>query len=747
MSQENLGESVLKLTTDASGLVTGLGDAKEKLTAYDQIIQDVGKSIEKKLKQPTDEAAKAAKEAAKAAKEHEEAVKKLTTTMQGVVVAIGAAIKFGEMLMTAWADAEKSAAQLSGAVKTMAGEYPGMTARLNDYAEQLQKTTGYDEELSKSLLGQAITMGRTEEQAMDLLKTAIDLDAQGIMPLNTAFESLVTTFDGLAPRNRMLRAMTGELTEEQLRNGDAVKIISERLGNVGEEMFKLTGGTMQGFKNALGEIFESMGRVISVLANPALSAFTGFMNKIADLITKTMDLKTAQDAFHDGVATNAQKLMVANAAYDEHIKKLVELDAEYKRVDEQSSAMFRGGSAEKERVLSGITARKDELKKEAVEWLGVRNAAQKAIDAEGKPPDPPPPRLETERRDTIDYYDTVAGKLAKQRLLDADYYQQAVTNTEALKNDEIIANEEITKSDAKLASERLAWLKSLHDADKKNADDRVAAEKQANDDVIASYKEYAGNVLTTVSGLVTQLQGIYDMDAQNKIDAIDRWLEDALDALDAEMQAELTAAGLSDETEREKLEQALEEAKASGDQGAIDEAQRQLDRYDIEQEYLAKKEALEKEAAQKRYEVELAQWKNTQAFAIVSAVIQGAVAIMTGFSQLGPIGGAIAAAVIAGILAVQIALIATQVPPPPPELAEGGIVMPRPGGTLVRVAEAGMPEPVIPLNRMGEVLSQYAGGGSAAGGVNQTNTFYVETELDLERATVKLSRRLRSALR
>lgn len=37
-----------------------------------------------------------------------------------------------------------------------------------------------------------------------------------------------------------------------------------------------------------------------------------------------------------------------------------------------------------------------------------------------------------------------------------------------------------------------------------------------------------------------------------------------------------------------------------------------------------------------------------------------------------------------------------------PELAEGGIVMPRPGGVLAKIAEAGKPEAVIPLDRLGK---------------------------------------------
>jgi hypothetical protein len=36
-----------------------------------------------------------------------------------------------------------------------------------------------------------------------------------------------------------------------------------------------------------------------------------------------------------------------------------------------------------------------------------------------------------------------------------------------------------------------------------------------------------------------------------------------------------------------------------------------------------------------------------------------------------------------------------------PRLAEGGIVMPRPGGVLANIAEGGQAEAVIPLDRLG----------------------------------------------
>jgi len=52
-----------------------------------------------------------------------------------------------------------------------------------------------------------------------------------------------------------------------------------------------------------------------------------------------------------------------------------------------------------------------------------------------------------------------------------------------------------------------------------------------------------------------------------------------------------------------------------------------------------------------------------------------------------------------------------------PRLADGGIVMPRPGGVMANIAEAGKPEAVIPLDRLGSI----GGGNTYVINVNKAN--------------------------
>ena len=86
------------------------------------------------------------------------------------------------------------------------------------------------------------------------------------------------------------------------------------------------------------------------------------------------------------------------------------------------------------------------------------------------------------------------------------------------------------------------------------------------------------------------------------------------------------------------------------------------------------------------------QFEREKKLGIVSALINGAIAITKAYATMGPIAGTIAAVGIAALTAVQVAAISNQQVP----LAAGGVVT-RPTNALI--GEAG-PEAVIPLDRM-----------------------------------------------
>lgn len=105
---------------------------------------------------------------------------------------------------------------------------------------------------------------------------------------------------------------------------------------------------------------------------------------------------------------------------------------------------------------------------------------------------------------------------------------------------------------------------------------------------------------------------------------------------------------------------------------------------------------LEKQKEQIQADVAKKAFDNQKAQAIAQSLILGAQAILQGYATLGPIGGSIAAAVIAGVTAAQIATISAQQFTPATALAEGGVVH-RP--TVALIGEGGEPEAVVPLSK------------------------------------------------
>lgn len=103
--------------------------------------------------------------------------------------------------------------------------------------------------------------------------------------------------------------------------------------------------------------------------------------------------------------------------------------------------------------------------------------------------------------------------------------------------------------------------------------------------------------------------------------------------------------------------------------------------------------AQEKKLAKEKNAIQKKQFEANRANQIAQALIAGAQAVVMGFAQLGPIGGAINAGIQAGITAAQIAIIANQ--KFVPALAKGGIAD---GATLAMIGEAGK-EAVLPLER------------------------------------------------
>ncbi len=294
--------------------------------------------------------------------------------------------------------------------------------------------------------------------------------------------------------------------------------------------------------------------------------------------------------------------------------------------------------------------------------------------------------------------------------------QDSVSGTEeriaALLNEkaELLSFAGTMQERAAIESAYSSKINAVRDADQKKQDERRAKDLQA----VQSGLQTAVGVFQNFFGALNQL---YQADSAAKIQQLTAQHDAAVALLDTQLQAELAAAGVADKTALESAQEKLSAAVAANDQEAISEAEKAVKKAEIEQAYADKlaaiNKAFQKEKADQEYKAAMAQWELNLANAIAGTAVAVVNALQTTPFILG-----LVLAVAAGVAgAVQIAAV-SNAKPKPPQLAAGGVALPKPGGIMANIAEAGQPEVVLPLDRVGEFIDTrgFSGGKSGGGG-------------------------------
>jgi Prophage tail length tape measure protein. len=288
---------------------------------------------------------------------------------------------------------------------------------------------------------------------------------------------------------------------------------------------------------------------------------------------------------------------------------------------------------------------------------------------------------------------------------------------------------------ASQASSWLSQLSSIYSQDATNQKDAIAQKLQYAEAAIdkeTEAKEKAAGVATKTALETAQTELQIATDTYNgKLRLIDAETQ----VLDDEEEALLYSLGLKEASTLEEYDKEIAAAIAAGDTTTAAKLQAERDKLAIQQEYDKKrkaitdaealrvatdadtkakieqdaadqKTALEKKAALDTYAIQKKQFETNKALSITQAIIDTASAVMQAMKSLPWPWDLIPMGIVAGLGAAQVATIANQQPPAPPALAEGGIVMPSNGGSLVNVAEAGQPEAIFPLDKLEQFINQ-----------------------------------------
>ena len=286
-------------------------------------------------------------------------------TAAGAVTGAVALVNKGiKAVSAAYIEQTKAEKQLEIAARNNPYLNDSNVSALRNYASEIQSLTVYSEGELLPMMAQLSASGRTQQQIMDIMGAAVDVAASGTMDLNSAVSSLNATYNGMAGTLGRQNGAIKNLTEEQLKNGDAVKIVAEQYKGMALEVAKTTGAGTQ-LKNAFDDLK-------SVLGKPFVEAMTPIANFFTELINGWVDAKKKKEEYYD--AKQAEKS--GKTTLDQDKLLLQEEQGRFKSIDEQlkhsdkraREALTKYNSMSKSGVFGEFSADVQAAKRELDEW-------------------------------------------------------------------------------------------------------------------------------------------------------------------------------------------------------------------------------------------------------------------------------------------------------------------------------------------------------------------------------------------
>lgn len=183
----------------------------------------------------------------------------------------------------------KAETQLEAAAKNNPYLNSENVKQLKNFASELQNIGTIGDEELLPLMAQLAASGRTQAEIQEIMSAALDVSASGAMSMESAVKNLNKTFSGLSGELGESIPQIKNLTQEQLKNGDAVKVVANQYKGMAEETTKASGTGIQ-LANALGDLKEQLGMGWAAITRPVNTLFTNLITKVGNAIGKVNEL-------------------------------------------------------------------------------------------------------------------------------------------------------------------------------------------------------------------------------------------------------------------------------------------------------------------------------------------------------------------------------------------------------------------------------------------------------------------------
>lgn len=134
---------------------------------------------------------------------------------------------------------------------------------MEDWASALQQSTVYGDEQIINQASIAMAFGASADQAKLMTEAAIELSAATGKSLEESTRQLSKTLGGFAGELGEVNPRIKALTAEQLKAGDAAKLLLEQYGGTATGNIKTFSGALTQNKNIFGDLLEEIGFLIT----------------------------------------------------------------------------------------------------------------------------------------------------------------------------------------------------------------------------------------------------------------------------------------------------------------------------------------------------------------------------------------------------------------------------------------------------------------------------------------------------
>ncbi len=322
----------------------------------------------------------------KGAKLAKKNIDNLSNSMGGLAKKAGllAAGYFGsQALLSGFKQAINLSAQQELAEKKLEGALGKTSIALLDQASALQEVTKFGDEAIIEQQAFLASIGMTEDQIKSILPVAADLASATGMTLESAVRNTAKTFSGLAGELGELVPQVRGLTAEQMKSGEAVKVMGALFKGAATTEVNTMSGALDQMSNAVGDAAENLGdlmgpTIISIAKGfkSAAEAVGGFLESLKDVETseamESVNLERVNMALSDRRRElGVLKTMAASGIFltEEQRKEAFALERQINLLDTRSGILSK--MSEKERVAFGereqLEARDIELRENAMQ--------------------------------------------------------------------------------------------------------------------------------------------------------------------------------------------------------------------------------------------------------------------------------------------------------------------------------------------------------------------------------------------